>query len=236
MGKTTTAVHLAHGLALAGQRVVLLDLDPQGNATLAMHGMPELAETVPEQGSPFAPMRRLLEGLWVLPSPGARRNLARNVRLDTEGLARLATGLEQQGVNWLLVDCPPRMDQWGWAGLQLCREVLVPVQAEFFAMHGLSQMMRTLEEARAEFPGRGQLLGVLVTMLNTREPITLDVLEDLRANLGLSLLETTIYRDAQIVEAASHGKTLFEYNLFSKGARSDGELVREVIYGRTPPR
>ena len=99
-------------------------------------------------------------------------------------------------------------------------------------MHGLSQMMRTLERAREEFPGRAALLGVLVTMLDEKEPIELEVLGNLRENLGSQLMGTVVYRDSQLVEAASHGLTLYQYNPFSKGARSYGELVREVVYGR----
>jgi chromosome partitioning protein len=148
-------------------------------------------------------------------------------------LVRLSEELEAAGVDWLVVDCPPRMDQWGWAGLQLSQEVLIPVPPEFFPMHGLSQMVDTLREARREFPGRAGLMGIVVTMLDRRESVALEVLEDLRCNLGGQLFESTVYRDPQLVEAASYGKTVFEYNLFSKGARSYGELVREVLYGRS---
>ena len=100
-------------------------------------------------------------------------------------------------------------------------------------MHGLSQMMQTLAEARQEFPGQAALMGVLVTMLDRREAVSLEVLSDLQANLGSQLVEAVIYRDPRFVEAASHGQTLFACNLFSKGARSYEELVREVLYGRS---
>ena len=142
------------------------------------------------------------------------------------------TGLFEDGFEWLIVDCPPRMDTWGWAGLELCAEVLLPVQSEFFAMHGLTQMMRTLEDAQRQFPGRSRLLGVLPTLVDTREAIAVDVLSDLRENLRSELLTTVIFRDAGFVEAASHGQTLFEYKLESKGARAYGELVWEILYGR----
>ncbi len=232
VGKTTTDIHLAHGLALTGKKVVIFDMDPQGNATLAVQGMTASDSEVEVSDPAFEQLEPLGEGLWILPSPGASRNVPRDAEVDVSGLTSLAQGLENADVDWLIVDCPPRMDQWGWAGLQLCQEVLVPVQAEFFAMHGLSQMMRTLERAREEFPGRAALLGVLVTMLDEKEPIELEVLGNLRENLGSQLMGTVVYRDSQLVEAASHGLTLYQYNPFSKGARSYGELVREVVYGR----
>ena len=231
VGKTTTAVHLAHGLALTGQKVVLFDVDPQGHATLAVQGMMGWGEGPTEP--PFRQLQALAEGFWILPSPGATRNMPRDANLNVDGLVHLAEDLENASVDWLIVDCPPRMDRWGWAGLRLCSEVLVPVQPEFFAMHGLSQMMRTLESAQEEFPSRAGLLGVVVTMLDEREPVELEVLGNLRENLGPELLQTVVYRDSQLVEAASHGLTLFQYNPFSKGARSYGELVREVVHGRT---
>ncbi len=232
VGKTTTAIHLAHGLALAGQTTVVLDLDPQGNATLALQAMgAEIPSTV-AKGSPFERLRQLRDGLWILPSPGARRTVPRSAKLDVDALEGLVEALDADGTDWLVVDCPPRMDQWGWAGLRLCKEVLIPVPPEFFPMHGLTQMMATLQDARREFPGRAELMGVLVTMLDRRDSVALEVLEDLHANLGSQLMDTMIYRDPQLVEAASYGKTLFDYNLFAVGARSYGELAREVMYGQ----
>ncbi|MCB9888124.1 MAG: ParA family protein [Planctomycetes bacterium] len=229
VGKTTTAIHLAHGLTLAGQRTVLFDLDPQGNATLAMQGMDDGGH---DPTGAFAPLRPLGPDLWILPSPGAERVVPRTAQLDVRRLVQLAESLASEGVDWLVIDCPPRMDAWGWAGLQLSQEVLIPVPPEFFPMHGLSQMVATLREAAAEFPGRAGLMGYLVTMLDPRESVALEVLEDLRENLGDRLLSTLVYRDPRLVEAASHGETVFRYNVFSKGARAYGELVREVMYGR----
>ncbi len=237
VGKTTTAIHLAHGLALAGKQVVIYDLDPQGNATLAVQGMAEQENAEQEAagqdpGSPFAALQPLAPGLWILPSPGARRNIAATTRPDVGKLQQLARALEYEGVEWLIVDCPPRMDAWGIAGLEICERALLPVQAEFFAMHGLGQMMATIEQTRKRCPHAAHLFGVLVTMLDRREPIAVEVLQDLRANLGDKLCEAAVFRDSRFIEAASHGVTLFDYDLQSKGARSYGELVREVLYGR----
>jgi len=208
----------------------MVDLDPQGNATLAVQGMKPKQE--PPAKGPLADLQMLSDGLWLLPSPGARRNLGPRATPDQGRLCKLAAELEQVGIDWLIVDCPPRMDAWGWTGLRLCEAALLPVQAEFFAMHGLSQMMDTLEQAAAEGPC-GKLMGVLVTMLQSDEQVSLEVLDDLRKNLGDRLFQSVVFRNSQFVEAASHGLSLFDYNLDAKGARSYAELVREVLYGQT---
>ncbi|MFO1054176.1 MAG: ParA family protein [Planctomycetota bacterium] len=231
VGKTTTAVHLAHGLALTGATVVLIDLDPQGNATVGLEGMQDDASNVQDPDSPFSVLQALSDGLWLLPSPGARRNIDRNTVPDTRKLTALSSALGEAGVDWLVVDCPPRMDAWGWAGLEICEQVLLPVQSEFFAMHGLSQMIQTLRAARKQFPARAELLGVVPTMVDLREPITEEVLSNLQRNLGSHLMRSLIFRDLTFVEAASHGQTLFRYRLGAKGSLAYGELVREVLHG-----
>ncbi len=229
VGKTTTAIHLAHGLALAGDSVALLDLDPQGNATLALQGM--IPDDEPDAEGAFEALQNLGSNFWMLPSPGVHRNIDRRTVPDVKKLATLVEGLRGAGIDWLVVDCPPRMDAWGYAGLELCEHVLLPVQAEFFAMHGLSQMMQTLASARKQFPGRGNLLGVVATLVDGREEIAREVLDDLRENLADKMMRSVILRDLSFVEAASHGKTLFDYRIDSKGALCYGSLVREVLDG-----
>ncbi|NLG61996.1 MAG: ParA family protein [Candidatus Cloacimonetes bacterium] len=233
VGKTTTAVHLAHGLALSGACVALLDLDPQGNATLGLQGMIDEAADVDDPQSPFSVMQALRDGLWLLPSPGAERNIAPSTVPDTKKLRALRDALAEAGVEWLVVDCPPRMDAWGFAGIELCEQVLLPVQSEFFAMHGLSQMIQTLRIARKQFPDRADLLGVVATMVDLKESITREVIQDLRDHLGGTLLDAMIFRDLAFVEAASHGQSIFHYRADAKGAFAYAELVREVIHGRT---
>jgi chromosome partitioning protein len=228
VGKTTTAIHLAHGLALAGQRVALWDLDPQGNATVALQGM-----TPPPSSEPLLDLLSpVTEGLWLLPSAGAGWDLASPATLDVKGLQDMNRQLAEV-VDWLVIDCPPRMDAWGWAGVQLSDEVVVPVQAEFFSMHGLSQMLGSLETAARTYPGKARLRGVLPTMVDSREPVALEVLEDLRLNLGTSLLRSVVYRDPALVEAASHGTSVFQHCPWSKGALCYAELTRELMYGRS---
>lgn len=225
VGKTTTAIHLAHGCALAGRRVLLMDLDPQGNATVAVQGMQAEDATSPREW-----MVPVAERLWILPSTGGEAARSGEATLDTDRLATVVGELEGE-IDLLVADCPPRMDEWGWAGVQLCEEVIVPVQAEFFSMHGLSQMLESLEVAASQFPGKGRLRGVLPTMVDSDEPISQEVLDDLRANLGDSLLRSIIFRDSCLVEAASHGKSVFVHSPWSKGALCYTELVQEIIHG-----
>ncbi len=228
VGKTTTAIHLAHGLALAGHRVALWDLDPQGNATVALQRM-----TPPDSAGPLMGLLvPITEGLWLLPSAGGGWALAPGATVDVKGLEDVSHHL-QEAVDWLVIDCPPRMDAWGWAGVQLSDQVVVPVQAEFFSMHGLSQMLASLEEAARRFPGKARLRGVLPTMVDSREPIALEVLEDLRQNLGSNLLHSVVYRDPALVEAASHGTSVFQHSPWSKGALCYAELTRELMHGRS---
>src|SRR5690606_35238904 len=126
----------------------------QGNATVAVQGM--LPEDAPP--GPHEWMVPVAERLWLLPSAGGEAVQSGEATIDTERLQAVVADLED-AIDVLVVDCPPRMDEWGWAGVQLCDEVIVPVQAEFFSMHGLSQMMRSLEEAAKRFPGKGKLRG-----------------------------------------------------------------------------
>ena len=226
VGKTTTAIHLAHGLALAGKRVLLMDLDPQGNATVAVQGMSAKTDAPPPQEW----MTSVADGLWLVPSARSEAVANGEATLDVEQLQTVLQGLSNE-IDVLVVDCPPRMDEWGWAGVQLCEEVIVPVQAEFFSMHGLSQMMASLEQAASRFPGKGRLRGVLPTMVDADELVAKEILEDLRQNLGDTLLRSVIYRDSALVEAASHGQSVFEHSPWSKGALCYTELVQEILDG-----
>lgn len=232
VGKTTTAIHLAHGFALAGRRVLLMDLDPQGNATVAVQGMMPEDQSATEMADGKATQREWMvpvaERFWLLPSAGGEAVQSGEATIDTQRLQAVVAELEGE-IDVLIVDCPPRMDEWGWAGVQLCEEVIVPVQAEFFSMHGLSQMMASLKEAATRYPGKGKLRGVLPTMVDAKEEVSGEILEDLRRNLEGVVLNTVIFRDSSLVEAASHGQSVFIHSPWSKGALCYTELVNELL-------
>lgn len=188
---------------------------------------------LPEDTPPDAArewMVPVAERLWLLPSAGGEAVSSGEATIDTERLQAVVAELEGE-IDVLIVDCPPRMDEWGWAGVQLCEEVIVPVQAEFFSMHGLSQMMASLEEAAQRYPGKGRLRGVLPTMVDAKEEVSGEILEDLRRNLKEVVLNTVIFRDSSLVEAASHGQSVFIHSPWSKGALCYTELVQEIIDG-----
>jgi chromosome partitioning protein len=217
---------LAHGIALSGKKVVLIDLDLQGNATVALQGM----TSSPSPDPVLSELTAVAENLWLVPSPGAFGEVPRDAKVDFERLSQLTQSLATS-IDFLVFDCPPRMDDWGWAGVRLGDEIVVPVQAEFFAMHGLSQMLSSIEAAAAENPGKAKLRGVLPTMVDYSDPVTGEILQDLRRNLGDRVLRTTILRDASLVEAASFGNTVFIHSPATKAALCYAQLVKEVMHG-----
>lgn len=214
MGKTTTAIHLAHALAIQGARVAVVDLDPQGNAMIALQGM--------HGGSPEAGGRvvAVAERFWACSPPHS------GPQPEADLATTILRQVEELNVDWLIADCPPRMDAWGRIGLQLCERVIVPVQAEFLAMHGLSQIMSTVKNS-----GSSHLAGVLLTMVDSSEQICNEVVANLRSHLGEVVYESVILRDSSLVEAASHGKTVFAHCPGAKAALCYGELFREVFGG-----
>ena len=230
VGKTTTAIHLAHGLALAGSKVALIDLDPQGNATIAVQGMgfEGGAGKLPATFTCVAP------SFWLL---GSAETETLPVTSGTygKGLANLVEEIRRE-IDWLIVDCPPRLDELSWSGLEICDEVVIPVQAEFFAMHGLSQMLASLEVAAREYPGKAKVRGILPTMVDLAEPVAAEVLADLRGNLGDLVMNTVILRDSTLIEAASHGKTVFAHCPWSRSALCYTEFVKEIIDGGSSSR
>jgi len=230
VGKTTTAVHLARALALAGEPCVLLDLDPQANASLGVSSLEN-----DQAGSPPEDLQGVLipkaPGFWVIPSPGIEGVVSETAKLDVRALRRLL-GVLNDFASFVVIDCPPRIDEWGWTALSVSNEVLIPVQAEFFALQGLTQALRVLQRVGEQRGAPLTVGGVLVNMFEEGSPGARDVLSDLEAHLPDLLLETRVPRLSAFPEAASHGVTLFEYDCFSPGVLAMVSLTREIIHGR----
>jgi chromosome partitioning protein len=238
VGKTTTAINIATALAATGQRVLLIDLDPQGNASTGLgigHAQRERSSydlLVGEAGldEVVAPSR--IPGLDVIPATqdlsGAEIELvefdARTHRLDA-AIARYR--VERWDV--VLIDCPPSLGLLTINAMVAADALLVPLQCEFFALEGLSQLLSTVERIRGRFNPGLSILGVALTMYDRRNRLTDQVADDVRAVLGAVVFETVIPRNVRLSEAPSHGVPALIYDHRCAGSEAYIALAREVI-------
>ncbi|GJE15737.1 ParA family protein [Methylobacterium marchantiae] len=250
VGKTTTAINLGTALAAIGERVLVIDLDPQGNASTGLGidrrsrrvstyhvlaGDASLAQAVVPTAVPrllVAPSTMDLLGLELeMASSSDRAHRLRNVMKDI-GRAGSAT----EGVTYVLIDCPPSLNLLTINALAAADAVLVPMQCEFFALEGLSQLLRTVEQVRAALNPRLTIQGVVLTMVDPRNNLSNQVAADVRGFLGDKVYETTIPRNVRVSEAPSHGKPVLLYDLKCAGSQAYLRLASEVIQreGRLP--
>jgi chromosome partitioning protein len=232
VGKTTTAVNLADGLAKAGSRTLLVDLDPQCNATTGLGHLPTgshpLVSQRPLRESLLSTANPLLELL-----PGSRsfqdvEALASGEASHTATLAQhLASGL---GVyDFVLIDCPPSLGQLTQTALASSTEVLMPIQCEYFAMEGLAQMIEVIRQVMDRNPNRLQFGGIVLTMYDSTLELTREVDEEVRDFFGEIVFQTVIPRDVAVSEAPSHGQSVIDYAPRSRGTRAYVELCMEVL-------
>lgn len=237
VGKTTTAINLAAGLAASEFRVLLVDSDPQGNSTtgVGIAKAPEqrtlyevlLGETALNEV--IAPTE--FEGLKLVP---ADQNLvATNLDLVDEDRRerRLTAALE--GVlgdfDYVLIDCPPALDLLTLNALVASDSVLIPIVCEFFALEGISQLMDTVDRVKESFNPKLQVEGVLLTMYDDRTNLTRQVEADLREFFGSEVFKAVIPRSVRLAEAPSFGKTILAYDPRSRGAEAYIQLAKEVL-------
>ena len=237
VGKTTTAVNLAASLAAQEKRVLLVDLDPQGNATsglgIARDGeRPTVYQAIlGEHDARAAILPTEVPNLVVLPSGtdlvGAELEL---VAIDQrEG--RLRTALEplRAAYDYIFIDCPPSLGLLTVNALVAADRVLVPLQCEYYALEGLGSLLRTIELVRANLNRSLELEGVVLTMFDARNNLAKQVATDVQAHLPGQVYETVIPRNVRLSEAPSHGKPALLYDIESKGAQSYLSLAQEVL-------
>ena len=238
VGKTTTAVNLAASLAQHGSRVLVVDLDPQGNASTALNvphhsGVPSvydvliddrpLAEVVQPAGE--------MPGLYCAPATidlaGAEIELVPVVARELR-LVRALRAFDMSNLDYVLVDCPPSLGLLTLNALVAAEEVLLPIQCEYYALEGVQQLLNTAELVRVNFNPGLHVSTVLLTMYDGRTRLASDVADDVRAHFGTSVLSTIIPRSVRVSEAPSRGQSVITYDPASSGAIAYREAAREL--------
>ncbi|HWO00572.1 MAG TPA: ParA family protein [Blastocatellia bacterium] len=236
VGKTTSAINLAASLAIADKRVLLVDSDPQGNSTsgLGLRGRFKNSlyhSLVLNQSLESIVLASELAGLSVIPSE--KILVAAEIELvDAEGREfKLKKALQPlaEKYDYVLIDCPPSLGLLTLNALAAAHSVLVPIQCEYFALEGVSELWDTLAKVRRSVNPALAIEGFLLTMFDERTNLSNQVVSDLRAFLGSQVFSTVIPRNVRLAEAPSHGKPIVLYDVRSKGAESYLRLAREVI-------
>lgn len=238
VGKTTTAINLGTALAAIGEKVLLIDLDPQGNASTGL-GVSRAARSVTlydviVDGRPIADtaIQTSVPGLSILPSDpdlsGVEIELGQAERRSFR-LRDALEGLEGAPYSYILIDCPPSLNLLTVNAMSAADAVFVPLQCEFFALEGLTQLMRTVDLVRGSLNPRLELQGIVLTMYDRRNALSGQVERDVRGHFGKLVYDTVIPRNVRVSEAPSFGKPVLIYDLKSSGAQSYVKLAREVV-------
>ncbi len=239
VGKTTTAINLATALAARGERVLLIDLDPQGNASTGLglsrterrNGtyrlLAEQLDVTAVQRPTFVP------NLWLIPSgpdlAGAEIELVGEDRREFRLRDALQHDQSTPQPSYVLIDCPPSLGLLTLNGLTAADAVLVPLQCEFFALEGISQLLHTIDLVKRALNPALRLQGIVLTMYDRRNNLSEQVAADARGFFGDQVYETVIPRNVRISEAPSHGKPVLLYDFRSPGAQAYVQLASELL-------
>jgi chromosome partitioning protein len=238
VGKTTTAVNLAAALAMNGSRVLVIDLDPQGNASTALDiehhsGITSVYDVLVED-SPLSAVIRPVAGfahLYCAPAAidlaGAEIELVPQVARESR-LARAVAALDVSNLDYIFIDCPPSLGLLTVNALVSAPEVLIPIQCEFYALEGLQQLLNTIDLVRSHLNPALSVTTILLTMYDGRTRLAAEVVNEVRKHFGSVVLDSVIPRSVRVSEAPSHGLTVMTHDPGSSGAQAYLEAAREL--------
>ncbi len=238
VGKTTTAVNLAASLAMHGARVLVVDLDPQGNASTALDiehhaGIASVYEVLVE-GQPLASVVKKVAGfqqLYCAPAAidlaGAEIELVPMVARESR-LARALGGYDASSLDYIFIDCPPSLGLLTVNALVAAPEVLIPIQCEYYALEGLEQLLRTVELVRSHLNPVLTVTTIVLTMYDGRTRLASQVADEVREHFGAAVLGSVIPRSVRVSEAPSYGQSVMTYDPGSSGAQAYLEAAREL--------
>jgi chromosome partitioning protein len=238
VGKTTTAVNLAASLAMHGSRVLVIDLDPQGNASTALDidhhsGVPSVYDVLVEE-QPLGSVVRPVAGyshLYCAPAAidlaGAEIELVPLVARESR-LARALATYDATDLDYIFIDCPPSLGLLTVNALVAAPEVLIPIQCEYYALEGLEQLLRTVELVRSHLNPALSVTTILLTMYDGRTRLASQVADEVRDHFGAVVLGSVIPRSVRVSEAPSYGQSVMTYDPGSSGAQAYLEAAREL--------
>ncbi len=244
VGKTTTAINLGTGLAAVGERVLLIDIDPQGNASTGL-GLPRSARSssiydvlISEAPLSDVTVQSSVPGLDLVPADadlsgveielGSQPRRSFRLRNAIAGLGA-ASGADRTPYTYILIDCPPSLNLLTVNAMTASDAVLVPLQCEFFALEGLTQLLRTVELVRGSLNPKLEIQGLVLTMYDRRNRLSSQVEQDVRAHFGEKVYKTVIPRNVRVSEAPSFGKPALVYDLNCTGSQAYMRLASELI-------
>jgi chromosome partitioning protein len=234
VGKTTTAVNVAAQLASPKRRVVLVDLDPQGNATSSLgidkDALPKTLYDVVVSGAGVVDivLPTNVENLFLLPSNSRLAQAEVDLVSVMSRETQLRDALAQVDAEVIIIDCPPALGLLTINALTAATDVLIPVQSEYFALEGLGQLLQTIQAVKQSLNLKLEILGVVLTMYNKRISLSEQVQAELHKHFGEKLYKTVVPRNVRLAEAPSYGRTIFEHDKWSKGARAYKSLAGEI--------